>query len=354
MVRWWAEKGWEITILTADDGSAPPFFQIPEQVVRVPMNTGRPFKGLVASLLGNVHAVSVLRREIRSSRAQSVIAFGETGGVRTILATRGMSVPVIVSEHSVPDRLLSVQSGRIWNALRLVVYPFAHAVVFPSTEPASFFPQRIRRKVTAIPNPVPQELLDINGAEATEALPANTVAAMGRFVGEKRFDLLLRAFARVAEQRECTLLLVGDGPLRPELERLAAQLGIAERVRMPGNLSEPWRLLKSAKVFVVSSEAESFGMVILEAMACGVPVVSFDCPTGPREIIRDGVDGILVPLFDVQALAGHVKRLLEDDTERKRLASRALEVRERFSRERVMAQWDELVERVWQTAGQPQ
>lgn len=344
MVRWWAEKGWEITVLTTDDGSVPPFFPLPVGVAHVPMNTGSAYGGLAAALVKNIRAVGVLRREVRASRPQCVIAFGETCGVRAILAARGMGIPVIVSEHSVPDRLAGVKGGRVWNALRSMLYPFADAVVFPSTGPASFFAKRIRRAIRAIPNPVPSGLCEGGDPALIESVASHTVASMGRFVREKRFDLLLRAFARVAESHECTLLLVGDGPLRPDLERLAQQLKIADRVRMPGFLKDPWRLLRHADLFVVSSEAESFSMVIVEAMACGVPVVSFDCPTGPAEIIRDRVDGILVPLFDVNGLAEQMEDLLANEHERTRVAARAAEVRERFSREKVMAQWDALVE----------
>lgn len=351
MVRWWSAKGWNITVLTTDDGSTAPFFALPPEVVRVPMNTGRPYEGLIAAMVTNTRAVSVVRRQVRASRPHCVIAFGETGAVRTILATRGMRVPVIVSEHSVPDRLVHVKGGRIWNALRSMLYPFADAVVFPSTGPAGFFSRRLRRKILTIPHPIPVDLCEFGEPAQQETIPPHTVASMGRFVREKRFDLLLSAFARVAEGRDCTLLLVGDGPLRPELERLAHQLRIADRVRMPGLLQDPWRLLRHADLFVLSSEAESFGMVLVEAMACGVPVISFDCPTGPAEIIRDRVDGILVPLGDVQALAEQIERLLEDDAMRTALATRAVEVREKFSRDKVMTQWDDLVMRVCPFSG---
>jgi glycosyltransferase involved in cell wall biosynthesis len=177
----------------------------------------------------------------------------------------------------------------------------------------------------------------------TGLLPRKTIAAMGRFVKEKRFDLLLTAFAKVASRHECSLIVVGDGPLRSELEELTRDLGLSDRVTMPGFVHEPWRILKDAYMFVVSSETEGMGRVIVEAMACGVPVVSFDCPHGPRAVIRDGIDGILAPPLDVEALAGAMERLLTDESERNRLARRALEARDRFRLENVMNMWEEAV-----------
>jgi glycosyltransferase involved in cell wall biosynthesis len=142
------------------------------------------------------------------------------------------------------------------------------------------------------------------------------------------------------------LTILGEGELRTELESLRNSLGLSERVHLPGVVKNPYEVLLQADIFVMSSRFEGFGNVLIEAMACGVPVISTDCPSGPNEIIRDGVDGILVPNQDVDALAAAMDRLMSDEKERKRLSVGGIEAVERFSLEKIMGMWEKLLAQV--------
>jgi GalNAc-alpha-(1->4)-GalNAc-alpha-(1->3)-diNAcBac-PP-undecaprenol alpha-1,4-N-acetyl-D-galactosaminyltransferase len=344
MADYWCRRGWHVTVVTYDDGLSPPFFDLHPAVERIGMNNAQPYAGLVKALLRNIARVVDLRKAIVSSRPDCVIAMGEVNGARALVAALGLGIPVIVSEHTDYHELAASKNGWIWIFLRRLLYPLAAAVSVLNEPSKSRLGKRVRRKTAVIPNAIPDDLCT-NESEPSQipALPPNTIAAMGRLVPQKRFDLLIEAFQHVAKESDCSLLILGEGPLRGELEGLVENLGLTNRVSMPGAIPKPWDLLRHSRMVVVSSEVESFGLVLVEAMACGVPVVSFDCPNGPRGIIRDGIDGFLVPPLDVSALARAMKKLLTDDDLHKSMSARCREVRARYSQERVMALWDDLV-----------
>lgn len=170
---------------------------------------------------------------------------------------------------------------------------------------------------------------------------------MGRLSEQKHFDLLLQAFANLKDAHpEWTLTILGEGELRSQLEDLRDRLGLKDRVYLPGVVKNPHDFLRQADFFVMSSLFEGFPNAICEAMACGLPVISTDCPSGPREIIREGIDGILVPTEDVSALTAAIQKLMLDQALRQDLGRNALEITERFSLERIMGMWDEILQEV--------
>ena len=206
--------------------------------------------------------------------------------VLALLASRGLAIPVVMSERNNPER----QRVRgTWNWLRQRLYGTAWCVVTPSRGVLESFPQGIRARGRVIPNPV-----DL--APATSRRPgAGRLVAVGRLVHQKGFDLLLGAFARVApDHPDWKLTIWGEGEERAPLEALCARLGLAGRVRLPGLTERPGQWVEDTDIFVLSSRYESFGNVITEAMAAALPVIAFECPWGPGEIVRDGEDGLLV------------------------------------------------------------
>lgn len=137
------------------------------------------------------------------------------------------------------------------------------------------------------------------------------ILAAGELCGRKDFATLMRAFALVVKQRDCRLLIAGEGRHRERLTQLAVKLGIEDRVQLPGFRQDVYALMRKASVFALTSHCEGMPVVLVEALALGVPVLATDCPSGPREILEDGRIGPLPPVGDVEAVARGLLELLE-------------------------------------------
>src|SRR5690606_11284087 len=200
--------------------------------------------------------------------------------------------------------------------LRRKTYPWAAKVLMQSQDGVQALKQMALgvERLDVIPNPLPPGIDDCH-AKAQDNPHGLSVAvdragfndrkqlmAMGRMVPFKRFDALIRAFAALAQDYpEWDLTIWGEGPLRGELERQVQEAGLADRVALPGRTSQPWQELGKADMFALTSRVEGFPNVLLEAMALGRACVTVHCPSGPREMSRDGQDAVLVPLDDHDA-----------------------------------------------------
>jgi GalNAc-alpha-(1->4)-GalNAc-alpha-(1->3)-diNAcBac-PP-undecaprenol alpha-1,4-N-acetyl-D-galactosaminyltransferase len=283
-----------------------------------------------------------LRHAILKSQPQIVISFIDVTNIYVLLALHRSNLSVIVSERCDPRQVSTGDEG--WDRLRRRLYPGATRLVVLDEESLSYFSTEIRQRSRVIPNAVPPPCYRAADEGRMPQKVGKTLLAMGRLDREKGFDLLLHAFAGIRRQHPLwSLNIWGQGPLEFSLKALADELGLRERVRFPGFTRQPYDVMRRADLFVLSSRYEGFPNVLLEAMACGLPVVSFDCPTGPNQIIRDGIDGVLVPAGDVGALMKSLDHVMSNDAQRQQLADRAPEVIERFSVERVMGLWESLI-----------
>lgn len=150
------------------------------------------------------------------------------------------------------------------------------------------------------------------------------IVAVGRMVEQKDFATLIRAFARVRQRTRARLLILGEGPLRNQLEALVADLNLRDHVAMPGFVQNPLSYMRTATLLVMSSQFEGFGNVLVEALACGTPVVSTDCPHGPAEILERGKYGELVACGDSEAMANAICRALSSQSDQDSLRKRGL------------------------------
>ncbi|MGH7305081.1 MAG: glycosyltransferase [Candidatus Rokuibacteriota bacterium] len=179
-----------------------------------------------------------------------------------------------------------------------------------------------RERVWVLHNPVEVSRISRLAQEVDGMrFPPRFIVACGRLHRQKGFDLLLRAFASLRDA-DLALAILGEGPERGHLQALARELGIDAQLVMPGFVRNPWAWIAHASAFVLSSRWEGFGSILVEAMACGTPVVAADCQYGPREILHDGEAGLLARVDDTDSLATAIHRVLVDPALRTRLAAR--------------------------------
>ncbi len=342
LASWWAEEGNAVTLITLDSGNDSAY-PIHPAVRRLGLSVDARSRNPMQGLFRNLERIAVLRKAIRQSQSDIIISFMDTVNVLTVLASRGLGKTVILSEHTDPS---SYDIGCIWDGLRRLTYRSADITVCLTQSALASLQAKTKLKGCVIPNPVVMPAGSSRTIEGkTSGAAEHIVAAMGRLVPEKGFDLLLHAYSRIAHRHPgWSLVIMGQGPLKSELVLLAKTLKLEDRVRFTGEVIEPYLILRQADLFVLSSRFEGFPIALCEAMACGLPVVSFNCPSGPADIIRDGVDGILTPAQDVGALAAAMHRLMGDDKERARLAVKAPEVLMRFNRERILSMWQPLLQ----------
>lgn len=347
MANYWAARGEDVTVLSLAEKSEQPFYELRRNVRRESLGLAKASASLFAAFRNNVKIVAGLRGRIEGLRPDAVISFIERTNVRTLLAARGLKVPVVAAEMMDPT---AYPLELVWRTLRALTYRTARRVVVQTPRAKDFFPPRLHSRIAVIPNPVPS----CSMAPSQFARKAQVVA-VGRLEHQKGFDLLLQAFARVcARHPQWRLVILGEGSLRSELERLRDRLGLRDRVELPGRVKEPQEVLRRSSLFVLPSRYEGSPMALLEAMACGLAVIAADCRSGPREVIRDGVDGRLVPGEDVAALSAAMDELMGDEAARRQLAGRAVEVVERFGVEKVMGVWDALLLQIVKRASAPE
>ncbi len=270
-----------------------------------------------------------LKRIVREHGLTALFANGY-GLTHAVLLARFLRmlprVAVVVVEHNtlsvaLVDRFPSAITRRTVIALSRWLYLKADAIIGVSDGVSRDLEKTLRLpqgSVTTIYNPVDidrirtaiDETVPPHLEETFTRLPHPRVITTGRLVAQKAHCDLLDAFAALPTDHQGSLVILGEGPLRGELEQQAQRLGIAERVWMPGFVDNPWWFIARSDVFALTSHWEGFGLVLVEAMACGVPVVSTDCPHGPREILSGAANAYLCPVGDPAAAASSIVGLL--------------------------------------------
>ena len=341
----WAEKGWKITIVTLASRELD-FYNLHPSVVRYSLCLAGESRNSTSAVTNNMKRVIALRRVLRRVMPDVAIGMMSSANVLLCLATVFLrDIKVVVSERIYPPML---PMGGAWEVLRSWTYPLADRVIIQTNKGLDWLRLHIpKAHGMVVPNYTPYPL------QASEPKLSPTdwlrphrklLLAAGRLSEQKGFDQLLQAFSKLLPAHpDWDLVILGQGDLADDLDSQVQSLGLAGRVHLPGRAGNIGDWYVYADLYVMSSRFEGFPNSLCEAMTHGCAVVSYDCDTGPSDIIRHEVDGLLVPADDIASLAAALQRVMSDDRLRHQMAERAIEVRERFSPEKITGIWEQLI-----------
>ena len=324
--NYFAAQGKQCNIITLNDDEV--FYKLDPSIRVLPV--GQKSENKLKDKLLRYRQV---RKMVLEQQPDLVLSMPEEIGVYVLLALFGTGIPTYVSERNNPWVMPDVKVTRI---LRTLMYPTAKGLIFQTEMAKSFFPESIQKKGVVLKNPVDAQRIPAQYTGEREKV----VVAAGRLSEQKNMPLLLKAFARFsADYPEFKLRIFGEGELREELTALAESLKIADKVELPGRSTTLLEKMNSAAMFVLSSDYEGMPNVLLEAMCMGMPSLSTDCPSGgPRELIDDGVNGLLVPVGDVDALHKAMEQMADPDFARQ-MADAAYRTREELTSQDVFVSW---------------
>ncbi|SMO50369.1 GalNAc-alpha-(1-_4)-GalNAc-alpha-(1-_3)-diNAcBac-PP-undecaprenol alpha-1,4-N-acetyl-D-galactosaminyltransferase [Saccharicrinis carchari] len=303
------------------------FYKIPDNViVHKPKFSFNNKKRLVSTLKTIVY----LRKTILRIAPDSVLSFGEYWNNFVLLSMLGTKYPVYVSDRSQPDKSL----GKLQDYLRRKLYPTAKGVVLQTEKGKTIFLKSIKHpNIAVIGNPI-RELGRVEPKPKKEKI----VIMVGRLIRSKNQDKLIEVFAGI-NAPDWKLMLVGYDHLKQKnmdrLKMLAKDLGVENSVVFTGKHDKVEELYRQSAIFAFTSSSEGFPNVIGEAMSAGLPVVAFDCVAGPSEMINDGQNGFLVPLFDTTQFKDKLSLLMNDSNLREKLGANARQSIQRFSKDSI-------------------
>lgn len=354
-MNWLAAHGYDVTLITYEQGDHPLTFELDPRIRHTDVGVKlwkKSGTNVITRSLSYLRLRRLFRRRVTeavvASKPDVVVTLTDSYSVLDILQTIPVRARRIVESHvergsivkagDFRGRTFLSAAARLYDRYMSRYVARADALVVLTEADARQWSDVPR--VCVITNPLtvsPQRISDVSAPRAIAA---------GRLEDQKGFDLLIEAWREVHRREpQWQLHIYGNGPDRESLQRQIDEAGLTGVVTLHAATPDIFLRYAESSIYVLSSRYEGYGLVLAEAMSCGVPCVSFDCPYGPSDIIRNGEDGILVPHLDTAALAEGVLRLAGDDDLRRRMGEAARRNIQRFAPEAIMRQWQTLFEK---------
>lgn len=282
-----------------------------------------------------------LRNIWKKEKPDLILSFIGKNNIMAILTSRFLSIPTVVSVRGEPkeeyySRLLRLAAG--------VFFPLADGIILQTKASKDFFGKAIQKKSVIMPNSLnPSFIRDVYEGERDKQ-----IVAVGRIDENKNHRMIINAFAALAKQYpEYHLTIYGEGELRQELIEKTKEMGLQERIHLPGSISDVATAIRKASVFILASRSEGMPNTLMEAMALGIPVISTDCPCGgPRDLIEDGVNGLLTEVDNQKMLEEQLQKIISDKEFADKLGKNASKIQEELNPALINQKWEEYFSKI--------
>lgn len=335
----WANLGHEVTLVTFDDPEHDFYISDPK-IKRHSLACFKTSTNKFQKIMSNLNRITKLRNIVRKTQPTVVVSFMDVANMLAVMACFGLKIPVVISERTYPPYY---NDNNLFDKIRKFIYRFTHAFVAQTNNVGAWAAEFLStNKITVIANPV-----TVKDVQDLSVERENVILAMGRLGPEKGYDMLIQAFAQLhAQHSDWKLKIVGEGQERENLQKQINALDLQNKISLPGQTTQTQIEFCKAKIFTLTSRVEGFPNVLIEAMAHGMPAVSFDCNSGPADIIEHDINGILVKANDVQALTAALLRLVNNPDLRQKLSTEAINLRHKYSLDTISDAWLTLFNKV--------
>ena len=277
--------------------------------------------------------IKYISSSINVEKPDVVISFVSGTNILSTLAAKISNKPIILAERSSYDLSLK---NKFWKLLRRLVYPLATKSIVLTEEDRPKY--SYVKEVFVVPNPLTLK------QNYTNIEREKTILSVGRLHHVKGFDMLIKAFSKL-DTNGWKLVIAGEGEERESLEALINKLDISDKVILPGLIKDIELYYKKSSIYVLSSRSEGYPGALCEAMGYGCSCIAFDCVTGPKEIITDNIDGLLVEANNIDNLSISIQQLIDDKYQRELLGNKAKEIVQRLNMEAIAQKWEDIMKK---------